>query len=292
MHPLIFALPGNEALAASLSSHIAAEVGVAEFRHFPDGESFVRIGSAVSGRKVILVCTLDQPDPKLLPLYFMAETLRSLGAAHITLVAPYLAYMRQDKRFHPGEAVTSDYFAQYISSFVDALVTIDPHLHRHTNMQEIYSIPCTVLHAAQPIAAWIQAQVHQPVLIGPDSESAQWVSEVAALANAPFTVLEKTRLGDREVQVSIPQIDAYRTTHTPVLIDDIISTARTMIETLSHLHAAQMQPAVCIGVHAVFAGDAFAQLQAAAPAKIVTCNAIVHPSNAISLDALLATTLL
>lgn len=288
MQPIIFSMPGNELLANSLAELIPAEPGKCELRRFPDGESFVRIDSAVNGRKVLIVCQLDDPDPKLLPLYFMVATLRSLGAAHITLVAPYLSYMRQDKRFHAGEAVTSEYFAQWISSFVDALFTIDPHLHRHSSMQEIYTIPCTVLHAAQPIADWISANVTQPILIGPDSESAQWVSEVAALARAPFTVLSKTRLGDREVQVSIPQVDAYRNTHTPVLVDDIISTARTMIETVGHLRHAGMRPPICIGVHGIFAGDAYAQLQAAGSAQIVTCNAIVHPSNAILLDDLLA----
>ena len=288
MQAIIFSMPGNVQLTQSLVARLQADMGQAEFKRFPDGESLVRVDSDVQGRKVLVVCSLDAPDAKLLPLYFMVATLRSLGAAHITLVAPYLAYMRQDKRFHPGEAVTSDYFAQWISSFVDALVTIDPHLHRHSSLQEIYTIPCTVLHAAQPIADWIRANVTQPLLIGPDSESEQWVAEVAALAEAPCTVLSKTRLGDREVQVSIPQVDAYRNTHTPVLVDDIISTARTMIETLGHLRNAGMRPAICIGVHGIFAGDAYAQLQAAGAAQIVTCNAIVHPSNAILLDDLLA----
>ena len=67
-------------------------------------------------------------------------------------------------------------------------------------------------------------------------------------------VLEKTRHGDEEVQVSVPQVEQFKN-HTPVLVDDIISTARTMIETVNHLKNAGMKPATCIGVHAVFAGN-------------------------------------
>jgi len=65
----------------------------------------------------------------------------------------------------------------------------------------------------------------------PDEESAQWVSEVSRGAGVPYAVLQKIRMGDRDVEVSVPDVQAWRN-HTPVLVDDIISTGRTMIETL------------------------------------------------------------
>jgi len=74
---------------------------------------------------------------------------------------------------------------------------------------------------------------------------------------------------------------------TPVLVDDIISTARTMIETVGHIEAAKLRPPVCVGVHAVFAGRAYEELQATRVDKIVTCDTIPHASNAISTAALL-----
>ena len=126
-----------------------------------------------------------------------------MGAASVCLVAPYLAYMRQDTRFNPGEAVTSEYFARLLSGAIDRLITIDPHLHRRNSMQEIYSVPCDVLHAAGVISAWIRENIPQALLIGPDSESEQWVSEVARNAGAPSIVLEKIRHGDRDVEVSV-----------------------------------------------------------------------------------------
>lgn len=55
----------------------------------------------------MLLCGLDRPDDKLLPLYFLSRTLREVGASRVVLAAPYLAYMRQDRRFHPGEGVTA-----------------------------------------------------------------------------------------------------------------------------------------------------------------------------------------
>jgi ribose-phosphate pyrophosphokinase len=286
MKPILFVFPGNQAWAEPLAREIDAELGRLTLRHFPDGESYVRIESEVGQREVMLAATLNNPDGKLLPLMFAAGILRDLGAARIGLVAPYLAYMRQDKRFHSGEAVSAAQFAQLLSGTVDWLVTVDPHLHRIHSLDEIYSIPTHVAHAAPLIADWICRNVENPLLIGPDSESAQWTTAVANACGAPSLVLQKVRRGDRDVEVTVPDVETWRT-HTPVLVDDIISTAHTMIDTVRQLKQAGLPDAVCIGVHAVFAGDAYDALMAAGAARIVTCNSVPHASNAIDLSSLL-----
>jgi len=282
MIPLIFALPGNEALAEGLASALAAEVGQAEFRRFPDGESYVRLLSDVEGRSVVLVDTLAEPDDKALPLLFTAALAKDLGASRVGLVAPYLAYMRQDRRFHPGEAVTSTYFGRLVSRWVDWLVTVDPHLHRRASLDEIYAVPSRIVHAAPVISDWIVENIERPVLVGPDRESEQWVSTVAGHAAAPYIVLTKSRHGDRDVEIAVPDVETWRD-YTPVLVDDIISTAQTMIVTVRGLEKAGMPAPVCIGVHAVFAGSALGDLRAAGVARIVTCNTIPHETNAIDL---------
>jgi ribose-phosphate pyrophosphokinase len=287
MRPLIFSLPGNETLAASLARGLDAEPGAVEIRRFPDGESYVRILSQVSGRECLLVVTLDRPDEKVLPLLFLASTARELGAVRLTLIAPYLAYMRQDRRFQPGESVTSACFSRFLSGWIDRLVTVDPHLHRRSSLEEIYTVPCTTLHAAPLISRWIREEVEAPLIVGPDVESEQWVSEVASEAGSPWVVLKKERLGDRDVRISVPDLDRWLD-RTPVLVDDIISTARTMIETVGHLVRAGLKAPVCVGVHAILAGSAYADLRAAGAGRIVTCNTIPHESNGIDVCPLLA----
>lgn len=286
MKKIVFALPGNEALVNYIADSIQADLGVSEFRNFPDGETYVRILSSVEEKDVIVVCTLHQPDAKLLPLLFLCSLLRDLKVRSICLVAPYLAYMRQDKQFNPGEAVTSEYFAKLLSSHVDRLITVDPHLHRRVSMKEIYSIPCEVLHADRLISQWVKKNIPNALLIGPDSESEQWVSEVAKNAGVPFIVLQKIRHGDRDVDVSVPQVEGYKN-YTPVLVDDIISTARTMIATVGLLKKAGMKPPVCIGVHAVFAGSAYEDLLRSGVSQVVTSNTILHESNAIDIGEII-----
>jgi ribose-phosphate pyrophosphokinase len=284
---LCLALPGNDALGRRLAERTDADFGRLVIRHFPDGESYVRIDTEVTGRDVVLACTLDRPDPKILPLLLVAATARDLGARRVGLVAPYLAYLRQDGRFAPGEGVTSRYFARLLSSSVDWLVTVDPHLHRYTSLAEIYPIPTTSVSAAPLVADWIRTHVSDPLLVGPDAESARWVAAVAGESGAPFVVLEKRRRGDREVEVSLTGIDRWRE-RTAVLIDDIISTGRTIIATIRELGRRGMPVPVVIGVHAVFAERAYEEVLAATPARVFTTNTISHTSNEIDVIDLLA----
>ena len=287
MKPVVITMPGNERMSRELVARLDLEIGEVTVRHFPDGESHVRIDTPVRGRRAIIVCTLDRPDDKLVPLLLLASAVREAGAESVGLVAPYLAYMRQDRRFHPGETVSAHHVAAWISRDLDWLVTVDPHLHRIADLSQVYSVPTRIVHAAEGVARWVRSNVKQPLLIGPDEESAQWVGDVARRADAPFVVLDKTRRGDRDVEVSVPDVDRWRL-HTPVLVDDIVSSAHTMIAAVGHLRRAALVAPICIAVHAVFAQTAFEDLRAAGVAQIVSCDTIPHPSNRIALAPAIA----
>ncbi|WP_246249266.1 ribose-phosphate pyrophosphokinase [Chelativorans alearense] len=285
MPAMVFALPGNEAMAESLARALDAELGLMETRSFPDGETYLRIASNPAGRSVALICTLHRPDDKFLRLAFAAETIKQMDASSVGLVAPYLSYMRQDRRFAPGEALTSATFARILSPLIDWLVTVDPHLHRYQSLGEIYTIPAYSLHAAPLLAGWIRTHVRDPLLIGPDVESEQWVSEVATSVGAPHQVLRKTRRGDRNVDIEVPDLRSF-SDRTPVLIDDIVSTGRTMVETAHRLAGQGLCAPVCIAVHALFSEAAFQELNATA-STVVTTNSVPHSSNGIDVTGLI-----
>jgi len=284
--PLIYPMPGNEAFARTLADRLSADLGTIETRSFPDGETYLRLHTDPAGREVALVCTLDRPDAKLAPLLFAADAARDLGARRVGLVAPYLSYLRQDRRFHSGEAVTSASFGRILSAHFAWLATVDPHLHRYGSLGEVYAIPTRTVAAAPRLSDWIARNVPDPVLIGPDEESRQWVSQVASLAGAPWQVLEKERLGDLDVRVSLPDPDRLAG-RLPVLVDDIISSARTMIAAARHLASTGRHPPICLAVHAVFAEGSHVLLSAAA-GRIVTTNTVPHVTNEIDLAADLA----
>lgn len=286
----VYAMPGNEALADALAAHQRLPRRALALHRFPDGESLVRVEQPPAEGEAIMVCTLDRPDAKVLPLLMAAATLRELGARRVGLVAPYLAYMRQDTRFHPGEAVSSRLFGQLLAQRFAWLVTVDPHLHRHHDLADAGMPPGRAISAASPIAAWLQAHVARPLLIGPDEESAPWVAGVAALLAAPSVVAGKRRLGDREVRVTLPDLSRWGDC-TPVLLDDIISSGHTLLEAVAGIRAAGLPAPWCVAVHGLFADDALQRLHAAGVAGVVVTDSVPGATARIGLAATLAAAL-
>ncbi|AUD78838.1 ribose-phosphate pyrophosphokinase [Kangiella profundi] len=284
--PLVFSLD-NHSLADSLAKTKSVQRGKFDVRQFPDGESYLRITSDVEGRVCIVVADLSHPNAKYLPLLFLVETLRELGASQVGLVAPYLSYMRQDRRFVDGEAVTSRIFAKSLSQHIDWLVTVDPHLHRYHSLDEIYTVPSQVVQGAPALAQWLKSKTNL-LLVGPDSESEQWVSDIANYSQHPFVIGEKQRFGDRHVEVSLPNIDAYRD-KTAVIIDDVISSGQTILECIKYLKSKGVEHIQCIAVHGIFADDSDQVLIKAGLSQLATTNTIPHSSNAIDISPRLMT---
>ena len=288
--PVLLTLAPAEPIGAALARLCGYEPGTLEQRRFPDGESYVRVASDVTGRTVVLVASLNDPDGRVPALLFTAATCRELGAAGVVLVAPYLPYMRQDRRFRDGEALAARLFASLLSSYVDSVVTVAPHLHRIADLSEIFPIETHVAPATDGMADWIAGHVRTPLVVGPDVESAQWVSEVARLAHAPWVCLRKTRSGDRSVTIEPPPAKVLQG-RTPVLVDDIISTATTMVRAVHALREAGAPAPVCMAIHALFAAGAEQALRVAGARQVVTCDTIAHPTNAVSILPGLARTL-
>jgi ribose-phosphate pyrophosphokinase len=258
-------------------------------RHvFPDGEIKLRLPDTLPTR-VVLFRSLHNPNQKLVELLLAANTARSLGAQYLVLVAPYLAYMRQDIAFHPGEAVSQRIIGQFLAGLFDAVITADPHLHRVATLQE--AIPVTaanaiVLSGALPLAQLIAARRTNPLLVGPDEESAQWVGGAAHAHGFDYAVCRKVRHGDRDVRVDLPAMNfAGRQI---VLMDDVVSTGHTVAQTTRLLLAAGAASVDVAVTHALFAGDAEAVMRNSGVSDIWSTDCITHPSNAVSMAPYLA----
>lgn len=270
------------AQAASLQ-HLAIE------RHrFPDGELKLRLPPVLPSRVVILR-TLNAPNEKLVELLLVAQTARTLGARHITLVAPYLAYMRQDIAFHPGEAISQRIVGKFLAGLFDAVVTVDPHLHRVSTLQEAIPVPdanAIVLSGAPLLADLIAAHRPHALLVGPDEESAQWVALAASRHGFDYAVCRKVRKGDRAVEVALPELAVQG--RAVVLLDDVASTGHTVAQATRLLLAAGAASVDVAVTHALFAGDALQVMREAGVQEVWSTDCIAHPSNAVSMATSMA----
>jgi len=184
------------AQAGALAEALQAPLGQVELHRFPDGESRLRLPVDLP-EHVVLYRSLDRPNDKLVELMLTASCARDNGAARLTLIAPYLCYMRQDTAFQPGEAVSQRIVGRFLAGLVDDVITVDPHLHRVHKLADAVPADRTIaLSAAPAMGRFLQARPERPLVLGPDEESEQWVRTVAAVAQLEHAVARKTRSGD------------------------------------------------------------------------------------------------
>ena len=286
MNAVVFAMPGNDDLARNIAVMTDAELGRLEYRKFPDRESYLRFTTDIRARQVVLACSLHDPDSKVLPPLLAAAALRGLGATSVGLAAPYLAYTRQDQRFKEGEAVTATDFAKLLSVSFYWIATIDPHLHRHSAMSEIYTIPALVGHATPVLTDYVRHHANNAFLIGPDEESEQWVAAVASAAGVPHVTLKKERRGDRDVVINFPDLSTF-SGKMAVLVDDVISSGWTMEVAVQQLQKSGFSRPICLAAHGILADDAYARLVAAGALVVVT-NTIPGPAALLDIHPLFA----
>ena len=177
---MLLCFDDEQAIAQAAASGAGLTLAVIQRqRPFPDGELRLRLPEALPPR-VVIWRGLHQPNEKIVELLLVAPTARQLGAQHLTLVAPYLAYMRQDIAFNPGEVVSQRVLGACLATLFDAVVTVDPHLHRVATLAEAVPVKDAVVLSGAPLLAdFIASQREDVLLIGPDEESLQWVAQAA-----------------------------------------------------------------------------------------------------------------
>jgi ribose-phosphate pyrophosphokinase len=286
---LVLGFPEGQLQAEAMAKAAGLPYAGVAIHRFPDGESRVRLPPRLPER-VVFYRSLDRPNDKLVELALAAVTARDLGARHLTLVAPYLCYMRQDAAFSPGEAVSQRVLGALLAEWFDALVTVDPHLHRVVRLVDAVPLPRAIaLSAAGPMAAFLSQTLDQALILGPDSESLQWVAAVAAARGLDYGVGHKERLGDREVRIALPDLDPRG--RTVVLVDDVISTGGTLIATVQALKPLQPASISVLATHGLFCEGALERLADAGVAQVWTSDSVPHPTNRVHLAPLLASAL-
>ena len=283
---LLLGFPDYQLQAKNLARLLKVDFAEVEIHTFPDGESKIKL-PAVIPDKIIICRSLNFPNEKLIELFFIAKAARQKGCEHITLIAPYLCYMRQDKAFEPGEIISQRMAGKFISSLVDEVITVDPHLHRINNLEEVIKTKRTVTLSAAPlISNHISLQVSDPLIVGPDEESEQWVKQVAEIHGYDYMVAEKTRHSDREVDIVIPASDVEN--RNVVLVDDVASTGKTLINAAQQLLENGVGSIYCAVTHALFIEDSYQELLSMGIKEIWSTDSVAHPSNCMSLASLIA----
>lgn len=272
--------------AQRLANRLNAPLGEVNLHHFPDRESFIRLPPSLP-EHVIVCRSLNQPNDKLIELLLCAVTARELGAKRLTLVAPYLCYMRQDFANEPGVAVSQRIIGNMLAGLFDDVLTVDPHLHRISSLDQAIPIKNAIsLSAADEIGRFLKQKLDYALLLGPDSESEQWVATIANKIGFDYCIADKKRRGDKQIVMTLPDNDFLN--KPVVIIDDMASTGRTLGKAARLLHTAGSNDIYAVVTHPLFCDDAEAHILEAGVKTIWSTDSIGHPTSCIKLDALLA----
>ncbi len=241
-----------------LAKHLKARYVDLFKEHFPDGEGHLKFKAKLSGTVVLVQSLAPRPDENLTELLFAIYDAKKLGAEKVIVVAPYLCYMRQDKRFTPLEVKSNEIVAHLIQKAgADALYTVSPHVHRIGSLSELFSIKAVNVHIYEEMARWVKKTFGKNVVIvGPDIESWRVGKKVAQLVGCQYdTFLKKRFSGSRIKHTAVAKVEA-RGKHV-VIIDDIISTGGTILGAAKHLKkmGAKSVSAVCVHLMTREAGD-------------------------------------
>ncbi|MBV1733855.1 MAG: ribose-phosphate diphosphokinase [Hydrogenophaga sp.] len=271
----------EQTIAQAVAAAAGLTLAVIQRHRFPDGELRLRLPESLPPR-VVFWRGLHQPNEKLVEILLVARTAHQLGAVHLTLVAPYLAYMRQDIAFNPGEAVSQRVIGRFLAGLFDAVITVDPHLHRVATLEEAIPVKDAIVLSGAPLLAdHIATQRPDVLLIGPDEESLQWVAQAAARHGWAHGVCRKLRHGDREVDIELPDLPfAGRAV---VLMDDVASSGHTLAQATRLLREAGAASVDVAVTHALFADGAVRLIREAGAGQIWSTDSIPHASNAVSI---------
>lgn len=286
MTTAVLAFADEAGPAAALAARLGAKFMEVELHRFPDGESLVRVPSPVP-ETAILYRSLHDPNARLVEILLAASALRENGAGKVIIVAPYLAYMRQDMAFRPGEAVSQRVIGKLLASAFDGCVTVDPHLHRISSLSEVMPGTVAASLSAAPALAEALDLGSNPLLAGPDEESHQWVEAIAAPHGLDFIIGRKVRNGDRDVHVEF--VDAVRAAgRNVVLVDDVISSGATLIEAAQCLRAAGALRIEVLATHCLARPADLEAMRAGGIEQVRSTDSVPGPTARIALAELLA----
>ncbi|MEM1879016.1 MAG: ribose-phosphate pyrophosphokinase [Desulfurococcaceae archaeon] len=283
--PVVLGGVNGEHIAIELSYTGFYELGSVEVKKFPDGETYVRILTDVSGRDVVYINSLQRNvNEAVVETLLTLDALRDLGAARIIAVIPYMAYARQDSRFNPGEAISIRTLAKLFKSVkVDHLITVDMHLHRISDPRELFGADFHNVTGVVELARYFKANysLENTVVVGPDEEAEQWARTLSReLGGLEYTVLRKTRISADKVVIETGDVNVAG--KNAIIVDDIVSTGGTIVEAVKALRSLGVRDLMVGVVHPILVNTAYIKLLRLKLKDIVGTNTVLSPISKVS----------
>ena len=276
-------VPGinSQELAYRVSKLTGYKLLRTEFKRFPDGELYIRVpdNEAIKDEDVIFIQSQRNQNDAVVESILMSDIFRDEGARSITLVAPYLAYTRQDKKFNPGEPISIRVLAKVYSQLFDKVITINPH---ETHIKSFFEVPFICGSAVKELASYVKDKLNDPVVLSPDTGAIELAKEAAEVIGCDYDYLEKTRISPTEIKIAPKNLDVKD--RDVLIVDDIISTGGTVATATKMLKEQGADKVVVACVHPLLIGDALNKLYTSGANEVIGTDTFPSPVSKVSVD--------
>jgi ribose-phosphate pyrophosphokinase len=264
-------------LGREIAESLSVTPGKVTLMRFADGEVYCRYEENARGEDVFLIQSTCHPvNEHLMELLIMVDALKRASAGRITAVVPYFGYGRKDKKDAPREPITGRLVADLLTTAgVNRLLTLDLHAGQ---IEGFFNIPVDHLRALPLFADYLgRKNLKDGVVVAPDDGAVKRSKQLADRLDLPLAVIFQRRVGtDAKEPVQVVGDVEGRI---PILIEDIIDTAGTVMRATDVLLSKGCQPEVYLcSTHPVFAGPAFDRLTRPEIREVIVSNTIPIPS--------------
>jgi ribose-phosphate pyrophosphokinase len=277
MEQTLLAGSANVRLAETVAAKLGTSQRALNVDRFPDGELHVEIKQSVRGHDVYLIQPTSPPvERHLLELLLLADAAHRAGAARLTAVIPYLGYARQDRRASGREAVGARLVAELLAAggLVQRVVVVDVH---SPAVEGFFGIPLEHLSAVPLLVESVRNHVTEnSVIVAPDLGAAKLAERYARPLGLPVAIVHKRRLSGSEVNVRSVTGDVRG--HTPIIVDDMISTGGTVEAAIEVLLSGGCEPELTVvASHGLLVGPAVKRLKVGPLKRIVITDSVRTP---------------
>ncbi|MFH1290493.1 MAG: ribose-phosphate diphosphokinase [Nanoarchaeota archaeon] len=279
---LIASFKETKDLAKQVARRLKCKYTEIIVKDFPDEESYVKLKENPKGKTLVIFNSFarDQND-RLIESTLAAGIGKDYKAKKIILAAPYFPYLRQDTHFKKFDSFSIKHIKDILDNF-DSILTIDPHLQRIKNIKKI-SYKMKRLTSTSQIAAYIKKNFKSDfTIVGPDEESKQWAQGVASKLGKKAIILKKKRFSWHKVKIQEKNLGKN-----VIIIDDIIGTGHTILETIKVAKHHRAKKITVIGIHGVLV-DSGMEKKITKQAKLLTTNTIKNKYAKIDVSPVIA----
>jgi ribose-phosphate pyrophosphokinase len=275
---MLFAGRAHEQLAADIAGKLDIGLGGVTLKTFSNGEVYCRYEESIRGADIFIVQPIcGNPRTGLTANDALMELLEMVdaavgGSAHrVIAVCPWYGYSRQDKKSAPREPISARLVARMLETAgIDRILTMDLH---SGQIQGFFQKPCDHMTAMWMLTKYFADQgLEDLVVVSPDAGRVKLNKKFAATIGAELAILNKERPAQQVAEIGYVIGDVKG--KTAVLVDDIIDTAGTLKAAAQTVRDAGATRVLAAATHAVFSGNAWENLAAAAFDEIVVTDTI------------------